>query len=171
VLLDPPVFAQTPTTDESSMMTARGQTEEANPATGTIDRSTATPAATEEVPASSSAATIPSPTTPNTAAMPLPTPQAAPMEEPAVPSARTSSSAQTSYESGDNYTVKMGDTLSKIASQLRAPGVSTKQLMVALYRANTSAFGSDMNVLRSGAVLRVPPTADIEAISPSEASS
>jgi len=171
VLLDPPVFAQTPTTDESSMMTARGQTEETNPATGTIDRSTAAPVATEEAVATSSAATVPSPTTPNTTAMPLPTPQAAPMEQPAVPSSRTNSSAQTSYESGDNYTVKMGDTLSKIASQLRTEGVNTKQLMVALYRANTSAFGSDMNVLRSGAVLRVPPTADIEAISPSEASS
>ncbi|HEX2585228.1 MAG TPA: FimV/HubP family polar landmark protein [Steroidobacteraceae bacterium] len=170
VLLDPPVFAQTPTTDESSMMTARGQTEEANPATGTIDRSTTTPAASEEAPAASSAPTVPSPTTSNTTAMPLPTPQAAPMEESA-PSGRTPSRAQTSYEAGDNYAVKKGDTLSKIASQLRTEGVSTKQLMVALYRANTSAFGSDMNVLRSGAVLRVPATADIEAISPSEASS
>jgi len=66
--------------------------------------------------------------------------------------------------------VKLGDSLSKIASQLRTEGVTTKQLMVALYRANASSFGGDMNVLRSGAVLRIPPSADIEAISPSEAS-
>jgi len=176
VLLDPPVFAQTPTTDESSMMTARSQTQEANPATGTIDRSAAAPAPAPTTPeesasSSTSAPSVPSPAPGSAAAMPLPAPQAAPIEEPAAPTARVPApSAQTSYEPGENYAVKKGDTLSKIASQLRTAGVSTKQLMVALYRANASSFGSDMNVLRSGAVLRIPPTADIEAISPSEAS-
>ena len=172
VLLDPPVFAATPTTDQSAVVTPRSASEESNPAAGTIERNpVAGPSAATEATSGSVSPTAPSANT-DTAnsnrVAPMPVPNARPIEEDTV-SARPSQ-PRTNVETADSYTVKRADTLSKIASQLRTDGVTTKQLMVALYRANASAFGSDMNVLRSGAVLRLPPSADIEAISATEAS-
>jgi pilus assembly protein FimV len=41
--------------------------------------------------------------------------------------------------------------------------------MLAIYQANPRAFEQNMNLLRSGAVLRIPDTADVAAVSPSEA--
>jgi pilus assembly protein FimV len=41
--------------------------------------------------------------------------------------------------------------------------------MLAIYQANPPAFEKNMNLLRSGAVLRIPDNADVSAISPSEA--
>jgi pilus assembly protein FimV len=41
--------------------------------------------------------------------------------------------------------------------------------MLAIYQANPPAFEKNMNLLRSGAVLRIPENADVSAISPSEA--
>lgn len=54
--------------------------------------------------------------------------------------------------------VKAGETLSKIASELdRARDYSLDQTMLALLRANPDAFLNDnINLLRQGAVLRVP---------------
>ena len=54
--------------------------------------------------------------------------------------------------------VQAGETLSGIAAQLASQeGVSTNQMMLALLRTNPSAFiGDNINLLREGAVLRVP---------------
>jgi len=41
--------------------------------------------------------------------------------------------------------------------------------MLAIYQANPGAFDKNMNLLRSGAVLRIPENSDASAISPSEA--
>ncbi len=41
--------------------------------------------------------------------------------------------------------------------------------MIALYRANPEAFGGNINVLRQGAVLRVPGADDIAALNQREA--
>ena len=41
--------------------------------------------------------------------------------------------------------------------------------MLAIYQANPSAFEKNMNLLRSGAVLRIPESSDATAISPTEA--
>jgi pilus assembly protein FimV len=61
--------------------------------------------------------------------------------------------------------------LSKIARAINwDSSVSSRQAMVALYRANPQAFDGNMNVLRNGSVLRIPATADIAAISNNEAS-
>jgi pilus assembly protein FimV len=43
--------------------------------------------------------------------------------------------------------------------------------MLAIYQANPRAFEQNMNLLRSGAVLRMPDAATVAAVSPSEASS
>jgi pilus assembly protein FimV len=72
---------------------------------------------------------------------------------------------------GDSYEVQRGDSLSAIARRLSAStGVRTDQAMVAIYRGNSGAFEGDMNRLRAGAVLRLPGSEEIAAVSPSEAS-
>src|SRR5260370_27964805 len=43
--------------------------------------------------------------------------------------------------------------------------------MLAIYQANPPAFEKNMNLLRSGAVLRMPESSEVSAISPSEANS
>src|SRR5262249_13867088 len=51
---------------------------------------------------------------------------------------------------GDTYTVKRGDTLSKIANEYRAPSATLDQMLVALFKNNADAFdGKNMNRLRS----------------------
>ena len=65
----------------------------------------------------------------------------------------------------DSHAVRRGETLSGIARGLAASqGISTEQVMVGLYRANPRAFDGTMDVLRAGAVLRVPDAASLSAI-------
>jgi len=72
---------------------------------------------------------------------------------------------------GDSYEVQRGDSLSAIARRLAAnTGARTDQLMVSIYRGNSSAFEGDMNRLRAGSVLRIPSGSEIAAVSPAEAS-
>jgi pilus assembly protein FimV len=72
---------------------------------------------------------------------------------------------------GDSYEVQRGDSLSAIARRLSAgSGATAGQLMVSIYRNNANAFEGDMNRLRAGAVLRIPSSEEIAAVSPSEAS-
>ncbi|MBS0308959.1 MAG: LysM peptidoglycan-binding domain-containing protein [Proteobacteria bacterium] len=70
----------------------------------------------------------------------------------------------------DSYQVKSGDTLAKIAGQVKPEGISLDQMLVALYRSNSNAFvGKNMNRLRAGQILKVPDAASVEAISNKEA--
>ena len=70
----------------------------------------------------------------------------------------------------DEYRVKTGDTLSRIAGRTRQPGVSLDQMLVSLYRGNPQAFiDNNMNRLRSGVVLSVPSAESAKSITPSEA--
>jgi pilus assembly protein FimV len=55
------------------------------------------------------------------------------------------------------YRVKQGDSLGRIAAQLKPVDVSLDMMLVALYRANPDAFiGNNMNRLKSGRILTVP---------------
>jgi len=73
-------------------------------------------------------------------------------------------------ESGDEYRVRQGDTLSKIAGRTQRSGVSLDQMLVALYRANPQAFmDNNMNRLKSGVVLAVPSAESANSTSASEA--
>jgi pilus assembly protein FimV len=72
--------------------------------------------------------------------------------------------------SGGTVTVSKGDTLIKIARSLNASTpADIDQTMIALYRSNPEAFGGNINVLRQGAVLRVPGADDIAALNQKEA--
>jgi pilus assembly protein FimV len=70
------------------------------------------------------------------------------------------------------YKVKSGDSLGRIASQMKSGGVSLDQMLVALYRANPDAFiGNNMNRLRAGQILSVPSADTARSIGSAEAHS
>lgn len=70
----------------------------------------------------------------------------------------------------DSYPVRHGDTLTRIATRTQRPGVELDQMLVGLYRANPDAFiRANMNRLKSGVVLSVPPTDSIKSVAPAEA--
>ena len=69
--------------------------------------------------------------------------------------------------------VGRGDTLTKIAQGLdgNATPANLDQTMIALYRANPEAFGGNINVLRQGAILRVPNAEQVASLNQKEAMS
>src|SRR5450755_1788152 len=70
----------------------------------------------------------------------------------------------------DEYRVRTGDSLSKIAGRTQRQGVSLDQMLVSLFRANPSAFsGNNMNRLKAGVVLAVPSAESAQGVSPGEA--
>src|SRR5580765_7350574 len=79
-------------------------------------------------------------------------------------------SPRTAGSDVDEYKVQSGDTLSKIAGRTQRPGVSLDQMLVALFRANPSAFaGENMNRLKAGVVLSVPSAEVAQGVAPAEA--
>jgi pilus assembly protein FimV len=73
--------------------------------------------------------------------------------------------------SGDQQvTVRPGDTASKIAGAYKPADVSLDQMLVALLRANPSAFiGGNVNRMKAGAVLDVPSAAQAATVPSDEA--
>ena len=126
--------------------------------------------------AASSAAPVAAPTVPAAPIRPsAPAPAAAPSAANRAPAATQSAAASEPAAplAGNTYRVGKGDTLTKIARSLRA-NVPVKQAdidqtMMAVYRANPDAFGGNINILRRGAVLRVPGADDIAALNQAEA--
>ena len=113
----------------------------------------------------------PSEALPPPAAEPAPRaePQAIREAAPAKP-VRTASEPKADASSSDEYRVKKGDSLAKIANQYRASGVSLDQMLVALYRANPDAFiNKNMNRLRAGQILSVPEADTAKSVGQSEA--
>nr|WP_232730691.1 FimV/HubP family polar landmark protein [Janthinobacterium sp. 64] len=73
-------------------------------------------------------------------------------------------------KAGGEYKVKAGDTLSRIASELKPSGVSLDMMLVALYRANPDAFrGENMNRMQAGRILAVPGADAVRATDAAEA--
>lgn len=134
-----------------------------------------------------SAAPEPAQGTPMVAGTPIPpatTTPAVPAPEtaraaPAAPAARPAPAARGTVQASrpaalpsgpDEYTVRQGDTLYKIARQSRRAGVSLDQMLVALFRSNPDAFMADnMNRLRAGAVLNVPSSDQAGSVTTAEA--
>ncbi len=81
------------------------------------------------------------------------------------------SSRLTTGPDGDVYgPVQANETLWAIAERLRSgTNLSINQMMVALYRTNPEAFAGNINWLKRGAILRVPPAGDVAALSGREA--
>ena len=107
----------------------------------------------------------PEPTPPSNAIpMPPPAPPVAAQPAPApVPAAPASSPA------GD-YQVQAGDTLGKIAGDMPIEGYSLDQTMLALLRANPDAFiDGNINLVKRGAVLRTPQSAELTQYSAAQA--
>lgn len=71
--------------------------------------------------------------------------------------------------------VRANETLWAISEQLRGSlgatgqNVSVNQMMMALYRANPEAFAGNINRLHRGAVLRIPASGDVAAMSGGQA--
>ncbi|MDQ6680945.1 MAG: LysM peptidoglycan-binding domain-containing protein, partial [Pseudomonadota bacterium] len=77
---------------------------------------------------------------------------------------------QASGIDGEDYRVKPGDSLSRIAGMTQRSGISLDQMLVALFRANPQAFiDSNMNRLKAGVVLSVPSANAAQAVSVTEA--
>lgn len=89
---------------------------------------------------------------------PAPTPTAAPADIPAPTPT-------------DRVSVREGQTLSQIAAQVGPRGYTLDQSMLALLRANPDAFvRGNINLLKAGTVLRVPPAQDAAQLDAREAS-
>jgi len=74
---------------------------------------------------------------------------------------------------GDAYgPIATGSSLWNIANRLReGTGLTTNQMMIALYRANPQAFMGNINRLKAGSIVRMPEAAAMESISEAEANS
>jgi pilus assembly protein FimV len=90
---------------------------------------------------------------------------------PSRPSPSMSAPSASSAAEGGTRTVQRGDTLSGIASEVANDQSQSRAWMLAIYQNNPAAFDGNMNVLRSGAVLRIPNASAVAAIVPSEANS
>ncbi|OZA28244.1 MAG: hypothetical protein B7X93_07670 [Hydrogenophilales bacterium 17-61-9] len=69
----------------------------------------------------------------------------------------------------DSILVKRGDTLSGIARRVRPEGVSLEQTLLGLYRENAQAFDGNLNRLKAGKTLSIPPADKVAAIPQKEA--
>lgn len=128
-----------------------------------------------DAPAAAPTDTITRPVEPVVAAPsePAPVPQPAP-QAPARPAPAPAVAATPAprVAPGDALApVRRGQSLSQIAAPLaRAQGYTLDQAMVALLRANPEAFiNGNLNLLKQGAVLRVPESAEAQTILESEA--
>src|SRR5579862_5709524 len=161
MLLDPPVYSPGQSQVASAPVapaTGTGTRE------GTVERNTAAASATAAAPA---AASEPASAAAESAASP-----SAALPEP--PPARHSASSSPATGESDTHLVQKGETLSRIAAGVsgeKSGSARARSWMLAIYQANPRAFEQNMNVLHSGAVLRIPDQATAAAISNSEATS
>jgi pilus assembly protein FimV len=103
------------------------------------------------------------PAAPAVQAVPIPAPKAAAPKAPAAP-------APAGGQPNTYGPVKSGDTLRRIAEGVRPEGVSLDQVLVGIYRSNRDAFiNNNMNLLRTGRILRVPDAAELSQVSAAEA--
>jgi len=114
---------------------------------------------------------LPSPVAPPPAAPPVAVAPPAPRPAPAPRAAAVEPvPANVTAAGADTYTVRSGDSLSRIAARVQRPGVSLDQMLVSLLRSNPQAFmGDNMNRLKAGVVLTVPPADAAGKVSGDEA--
>src|SRR5437763_6912272 len=147
MMLDPPVYTPGQSAVASAPVTA--------PATGVGTREGA-------IARSADAPPVAAPATPQ--------PDAPAEAAPAAP--RGAPPASSESTAGSMHVVQRGETLAAIASDAAgasANSARTHSWMLAIYQANPRAFDRNMNVMRSGAVMRIPGEAQATAVSPVEA--
>jgi len=134
------------------------------------------PATMARAPAPTAPATAPSiAAAPPAPVAPAPAPARRPAAEPrqaavAAPTTSAAAPAAPAPVGADEYKVRQGDTLSRIAGKTQRAGVSLDQMLVSLYRANPEAFvESNMNRLKAGVVLAVPSAEEAKAVPTAEA--
>lgn len=103
-----------------------------------------------------------------------PAPAPAPLPRPVPPAATRANApaapAAPAGQQADQYAVRPGDTLSRIAGRTLRPGVSLDQMLVSLYRGNPDAFiNNNMNRLKAGVVLSVPSAESVKSVTPADA--
>jgi pilus assembly protein FimV len=104
----------------------------------------------------------PAPAAPAPAAAPVPPPMRG-----AAPAPKRAASASGARQYGP---IKPGETLGRIARSVKPEGVSLEQALVGLYRENPDAFiKKNMNLVKSGKILRVPEAAELTAVQQREA--
>jgi len=103
-------------------------------------------------------------------------PVAAPTTMPAAPrTAPTPASSTAAADAapvtdGTTYRVERGDTLYQIASSLTGGDrQATQRMMIGIFRSNPEAFSDNINVMRAGAILRVPATSEVSDIAAADA--
>src|SRR5438067_7795943 len=147
MLLDPPVYTPGQSAVASAPVTA--------PATGVGTREGAIARSADPPPVAAPAA--PQPDAPA---------EAAPAAPRGAPPASSDSTA------GSMHVIQRGETLTAIASEAAsasAKSARTHSWMLAIYQANPRAFDRNMNVMRSGDVMRIPGEAQATAVSAAEA--
>jgi len=121
---------------------------------------------------SPAAAPIAAATTAQQPAAPAPAPAPAAAPTPATPQAEETAPAAPVTTGESSYQVARGDTLYGIAAGISGGGrPEIQRTMIALFRANPEAFTGNINLLRAGAILRVPASDEIAGVSTAEAAS
>jgi pilus assembly protein FimV len=134
------------------------------PAPVTAAAPTPAPAPVAAAPAPVAAAPKPAP-----AAAPAPAPKPAP-SPPTAAAQPVAEAKKSANASANEYKVRAGDSLSRIAGQTQRSGVSLDQMLVSLYRSNPQAFmDNNMNRLKAGVVLAVPSAEEAKAIPQADA--
>ncbi|MEZ2721045.1 FimV family protein [Paenalcaligenes hominis] len=84
--------------------------------------------------------------------------------------ASVSEASNTTASTESTYSVRSGQSLSRIARHYRSNAYSEQQFMVAVLEANPRAFiHGNLNLLRAGATLNIPDAQQIAAVSPQKA--
>jgi pilus assembly protein FimV len=130
---------------------------------------TAPAVAAAPTPAASSEA-VPAPAPAVTAALPRSAPASAAPRASAPPPAPVQTRPPVMAAPGEDYRVRPGDSLSKVAARTQVSGISLDQMLVGLFRNNPDAFiDGNMNRLKAGSVLKVPGSDALAAVTPAEA--
>lgn len=80
--------------------------------------------------------------------------------------AKPSDTTMGAMTQGEDYLVKANDTLWGISKSLRPSGISMEQMMMSLFHSNPDAFiKNNINLLKKGAILRVPVSTDLQDVS------
>ncbi|WP_243655550.1 FimV/HubP family polar landmark protein [Roseateles saccharophilus] len=129
------------------------------------------PAAIAAAPAqAASTEAVPAPAPAVTATLPRNGGASAPAPAPVAARAPAQVQTRPPVTAASEYTVRPGDSLSRVAARTQVSGMSLDQMLVGLFRNNPDAFiDGNMNLLKSGAVLQVPSSDALASVPAPEA--